>query len=149
MGFKADGSTNSCIRATTSNSNTAIGGSELLNVFVLASITMLRVVVLIILAAIIWISISIYVGLNPKVTAIVQPLAQFFAAFPTNLLFPIVFIIITRYDLNPNIWLSPLMIMGAQWYILFNVIVGASTIPNELKDATKFSESVAGIGASK
>jgi NitT/TauT family transport system permease protein len=52
---------------------------------------MLRVVVLIILAAIIWIPIGIY-----EVTAIVQPLAQFFAAFPTNLLFPIVFIIITR-----------------------------------------------------
>ncbi|WP_342278382.1 ABC transporter permease [Candidatus Tisiphia endosymbiont of Myopa tessellatipennis] len=114
-----------------------IGWSELLNVFVLASITMLRVVVLIILAAIIWVPIGIYVGLNPKVTAIVQPLAQFFAAFPANLLFPIVFIIITRYDLNPNIWLSPLMIMGAQWYILFNVIVGASTIPNDLKDATR------------
>jgi NitT/TauT family transport system permease protein len=37
--------------------------------------------------------------------------------------------------LNSNIWLSPLMILGTQWYILFNVIAGASTIPSELRDA--------------
>jgi NitT/TauT family transport system permease protein len=114
-----------------------VGWDEVKNVLILSSITMWRVVVLIILAAIIWVPIGIYVGLNPKLTAFVQPIAQFLAAFPANLLFPVVFIVITSYNLNPNIWLSPLMIMGTQWYILFNVIVGASSIPNDLKDATK------------
>lgn len=113
-----------------------IGLVEVRKVFILASITMLRVIILIIIASLIWVPIGIYIGLSPRLTAIMQPLAQFLAAFPVNLLFPIIFIVITKYDLNPNIWLSPLMIMGTQWYILFNVIVGASSIPSELRDAT-------------
>ena len=63
----------------------------------------------------------------------VQPIAQFLAAFPANLLFPIVVSGIVAWQLNPNIWLSPLMILGTQWYILFNVIAGASAIPAELR----------------
>lgn len=114
-----------------------IGWSEIGKVFILAVITLARVITLIIIASIIWVPIGIYIGLRPRLTAFVQPLAQFLAAFPANLLFPITFIIITRYDLNPNIWLSPLMIMGSQWYILFNVIIGAASLPNDLKDATK------------
>lgn len=115
----------------------AIGWHEVVKVFTLGLITMLRVIILIIISSIIWVPIGIYIGLSPKLTAIVQPLVQFLAAFPANLLFPITFIVITRCNLNPNIWLSPLMIMGAQWYILFNVILGASAIPSDLKDATK------------
>jgi NitT/TauT family transport system permease protein len=63
----------------------------------------------------------------------VQPVAQFLAAFPANLLFPIVVSGIVAWRLNPNIWLSPLMILGTQWYILFNVIAGAAAIPAELR----------------
>jgi NitT/TauT family transport system permease protein len=55
------------------------------------------------------------------------------AAFPANLLFPIAVSGIVAFGLNPNIWLSPLMILGTQWYILFNVIAGASAIPSELR----------------
>jgi NitT/TauT family transport system permease protein len=65
----------------------------------------------------------------------VQPIAQFLAAFPANVVFPIVVSLIVVWKLNPNIWLSPLMILGTQWYILFNVIAGASAIPNELRAA--------------
>jgi NitT/TauT family transport system permease protein len=68
------------------------------------------------------------------VTGLVAPIAQFLAAFPANLLFPIVVSAIVAGGLNPNIWLSPLMILGTQWYILFNVIAGASAIPSELRD---------------
>lgn len=64
---------------------------------------------------------------------IAQPIAQFMAAFPANLLFPIAVSGIVAFRLNPNIWLNPLMILGTQWYILFNVIAGASTIPSELR----------------
>jgi NitT/TauT family transport system permease protein len=67
----------------------------------------------------------------------VQPIAQFLAAFPANLLFPIVVYGIVRWKLNPDVWLSPLMILGTQWYILFNVIAGASTIPGELRYAAE------------
>src|SRR5437879_5871255 len=64
-----------------------------------------------------------------------RPLAQFLAAFPANLAFPVFVVIIVRYGLNPNIWLSPLMILGTQWYILFNVIAGASAFPTDLREA--------------
>jgi NitT/TauT family transport system permease protein len=64
----------------------------------------------------------------------IQPVAQFLAAFPANLLFPIVVSGIVAWKLDPNIWLSPLMILGTQWYILFNVIAGAAAIPAELRD---------------
>ena len=72
--------------------------------------------------------------LRPRLTAIVQPVAQFLAAFPANILFPLAVSVIVLFDLNPDIWLSPLMVLGTQWYILFNVIAGASTMPQELRD---------------
>jgi NitT/TauT family transport system permease protein len=65
----------------------------------------------------------------------VQPIAQFLAAFPANLLFPVAVFLIVRFRLTPGIWLSPLMILGTQWYILFNVIAGASAFPNDLREA--------------
>ena len=65
---------------------------------------------------------------------IAQPLAQFMAAFPANLLFPLAVSVIVAFRLDPDIWLSPLMILGTQWYILFNVVAGASTMPSELGD---------------
>lgn len=114
-----------------------IGYSEALKVIILGSITLLRIIVLIIIASLIWVPIGVYIGLRPRLAAIIQPFAQFLAAFPINLLFPVVFIIVTRYDLNYDVWLSPLMIMGTQWYILFNVIAGAASIPNDLLDVTK------------
>jgi NitT/TauT family transport system permease protein len=106
---------------------------ELRGVCWLALITMTRVVVLIALASLIWVPVGVWVGLRPRATAVVQPVAQFLAAFPANLLFPLVVYLIVRGDLNPDWWLSPLMILGTQWYILFNVIAGASQMPGELR----------------
>ena len=95
--------------------------------------TLIRVVVLIAIATVIWVPIGVYVGTRPRVANMVQPVAQFLAAFPANLLFPIFVSVIVAWQLDPNIWLSPLMILGTQWYILFNVIAGASAIPAELR----------------
>lgn len=111
--------------------------SEALSVCGLALITMLRVFVLIVLASLIWVPVGIWVGLRPRATAIIQPIAQFLAAFPANLLFPVVVYCVVRWRLHPDIWLSPLMILGTQWYILFNVIAGASALPTELRDAAE------------
>jgi NitT/TauT family transport system permease protein len=99
----------------------------------LGAITAVRVFLLIALASVVWVPIGVYVGLRPGVARIVQPVAQFLAAFPTNLIFPIVVFGIVSWKLNPNIWLSPLMILGTQWYILFNVIAGASSMPGEMR----------------
>ena len=98
-------------------------------------LTLLRVAVLIAIATVIWVPIGVAVGLRPKLAEKVQPLVQFLAAFPANLLFPIAVYLIVRFDLAPKIWLSPLMILGTQWYILFNVIAGASAFPGDLREA--------------
>jgi len=100
-------------------------------------ITFLRVVVLIALASLIWVPIGVWLGLRPAWAQGVQVLAQFLAAFPANLLFPIFVVVIVRYHLTPDIWLTPLMILGTQWYILFNVIAGASAFPGDLQEAAK------------
>jgi NitT/TauT family transport system permease protein len=108
---------------------------EIVHVVGLGFITLLRVAILIAIASIIWVPIGVWVGLRPRVASIVQPVAQFLAAFPANLLFPIVVSAVVMLKLTPDIWLSPLMILGTQWYILFNVIVGASAIAPELRYA--------------
>lgn len=109
--------------------------NELFLAIGLGFLTMTRVVVLIALVSLIWAPVGVYIGLRPRLTEIVQPVAQFLAAFPNNLLFPLVVSVIVAWDLNPDIWLSPLLVLGTQWYILFNVIAGARTIPKELLDA--------------
>jgi NitT/TauT family transport system permease protein len=98
-------------------------------------ITLARVVVLIALATLIWVPVGVWIGLRPKLAERIQPLAQFLAAFPANLAFPVFVVVIARFGLNANIWLSPLMILGTQWYILFNVIAGASAFPTDLREA--------------
>jgi NitT/TauT family transport system permease protein len=98
-------------------------------------ITLARVIVLVALATLIWVPVGVWIGLRPKLAERIQPLAQFLAAFPANLAFPVFVVIIVRYGLNANVWLSPLMILGTQWYILFNVIAGASAFPTDLREA--------------
>ncbi|HEX8978421.1 MAG TPA: ABC transporter permease subunit [Parasulfuritortus sp.] len=114
-----------------------VGWSEVGRVFVLGLYTMARVVVLIFIAALIWIPIGIWIGMNPRYAERIQAVAQFLAAFPANLMFPVAVMAIVRFHLNPDIWLSPLMILGTQWYLLFNVIAGATTIPTELHFAAQ------------
>jgi NitT/TauT family transport system permease protein len=113
----------------------ATSASEVLTTCRLALLTMVRVVILIAIASLVWVPIGIWVGLRPRIAEIVQPVAQFFAAFPANLLFPLAVFAIVTWKLNPNVWLSPLMILGTQWYILFNVIAGATAMPGELRNA--------------
>ncbi len=96
--------------------------------------TLLRVIVLIAIATVIWVPIGVMVGMRPQLAQFIQPIAQFLAAFPANVLFPVFVVAIVTFRLNPDIWLSPLMILGTQWYILFNVVAGAAAIPNELRD---------------
>ena len=109
--------------------------AEVGHVMLLGFLTFLRVGILIGIASLIWVPIGVYVGMRPRVASVVQPVAQFLAAFPVNLIYPIVVSGIVLWQLNPDIWLSPLMILGTQWYILFNVIVGASAIPMDMRYA--------------
>jgi len=117
--------------------HSGVGWAEVGHVFVLAGYTLARVLVLITLAALVWVPVGVWLGMNPKVASRTQAIAQFLAAFPANLMFPVAVMVIVKLDLNPHIWLSPLMILGTQWYILFNVIAGASGVPTELRYAAQ------------
>ncbi|MBN3757786.1 ABC transporter permease subunit [Paraburkholderia sp. Tr-20389] len=116
---------------------TGVTLDEVGHVFVLGLLTLLRVTLLIALASVVWLPVGVLIGLRPALAEKIQPLAQFLAAFPANLLFPAFVIVIVKFDLNPDIWLSPLIVLGTQWYILFNVIAGASAYPNDYKEAAK------------
>lgn len=105
----------------------------------LGFLTLLRVAVLIALASLVWVPVGVWIGLRPGIATRVQPVAQFLAAFPANVLFPIAVVAIVSWKLDPDIWLSPLMVLGTQWYILFNVIAGASAFPTDMREvATLF-----------
>jgi NitT/TauT family transport system permease protein len=110
-----------------------VGWREAGHVVWLGVITLTRVLVLIALASAVWVPIAVWIGLRPRYSQRVQAVAQFLAAFPVNLMFPLVVYLLVTWKLNANFWLSPLMVFGTQWYILFNVVAGASSIPNELR----------------
>jgi NitT/TauT family transport system permease protein len=112
-----------------------LGWGEVLLVFKLGLFTLARVAILIALASAIWVPIGVAIGLRPRLAEKIQPVAQFLAAFPANLLFPPFVITIVHFDLNPDIWLSPLIILGTQWYILFNVIAGTAAYPTDFREA--------------
>jgi NitT/TauT family transport system permease protein len=99
---------------------TGVSLADVGTTFLLGLATLSRVVVLIAVASCIWVPVGVWVGTRPRAANLVQPVAQFLAAFPA-------------LKLNADIWLSPLMILGTQWYILFNVIAGAAAIPAELR----------------
>ena len=109
--------------------------SDLRTAVVLGLFTLIRVVVLMALASAIWVPIGVWIGLRPVWARRAQPVAQFLAAFPANLLFPPFVLGIVYFHLNPDIWLTPLMVLGTQWYILFNVIAGAAAYPGDLREA--------------
>ncbi|MBB3263381.1 NitT/TauT family transport system permease protein [Azospirillum sp. OGB3] len=111
------------------------GWGDVGTALLLGAATLLRVVVLIAIASLVWVPLGVLIGLRPRLAEAVQPLAQFLAAFPANLLFPVAVLTILRFDLNPDVWLSPLMILGTQWYILFNVVAGTAAFPGDLKEA--------------
>jgi NitT/TauT family transport system permease protein len=112
-----------------------VGWAEVGHVVRLGVYTLLRVLVLIALAVLVWVPVGVWIGLRPRWTSRLQPVAQFLAAFPANLTFPVVVLGLVHFRLDPDWWLSPLMIFGTQWYLLFNVIAGAAAIPAELRDA--------------
>ena len=115
----------------------SLAWGDLAEAFGLGLITLARVVVLMVLATLLWVPIGVWLGLRPKWGRRIQPFAQFMAAFPANLFFPVFVVGIVSFSGNPDIWLTPLMILGTQWYILFNVIAGASAFPGDLQEAAR------------
>jgi len=103
--------------------------------FALGAATFGRVVVLIAIATVVWVPIGVWIGMNPKVTRYAQPVVQVLASFPANFLFPLATLVFVAWHIPLDAGAILLMALGAQWYILFNVIAGASAIPSDLREA--------------
>ncbi|MGW9431884.1 ABC transporter permease [Streptomyces decoyicus] len=101
----------------------------------LGLVTLARVVVLVVAATLIWVPIGVKIGFSPKLTRIAQPIVQVLASFPANFLFPLAVWFFLKTGLSINIGGILLMALGAQWYILFNTIAGAMSIPSDLREA--------------
>jgi NitT/TauT family transport system permease protein len=99
-----------------------------------AGATFLRVEATLLLAALWTIPVGLYIGLRPKLSAFAQPIAQIAASVPATALFPIVLLLLIRLGGGLGIGSIVLLLLGTQWYILFNVIAGASAIPTDLKE---------------
>jgi NitT/TauT family transport system permease protein len=108
--------------------------AEVRGIFVGAGATLLRVAFTLVLAGLWTIPAGVIVGLKPKLSAIAQPLAQIAASVPATALFPIILLVLIRAGGGLGIGSIVLLLLGTQWYILFNVIAGAMAIPTDLKE---------------
>jgi NitT/TauT family transport system permease protein len=112
----------------------SVTGSELRSIFVGGGATFLRVEFTLLLAALWTVPAGVAIGLNPKLSATLQPIVQVVASVPATALFPIIVLLLTRVGGGLAIGSMVLMLLGTQWYILFNVIAGASALPTDLKE---------------
>ena len=108
--------------------------AELRGIFLGAGATFLRVELTLALAGLWTIPAGVFIGLRPKLSAIAQPIAQIAASVPATALFPIVLLLLIRIGGGLGIGSIVLLLLGTQWYILFNVIAGATAIPSDLKE---------------
>lgn len=112
----------------------SVGFSEVLRVLGLGAETLLRVALLIAFGTLVWTPIGVAIGFNPRLARLLQPLALFLASFPANFIFPFATLLFIRFHIALNFGSILLMALGAQWYILFNSIAGASSIPTDLRE---------------
>ncbi|MDP9073415.1 MAG: ABC transporter permease subunit [Actinomycetota bacterium] len=115
--------------------NAHVGFGEFGRAFGLGAATLARVVVLVVASTVIWVPVGVKIGMNPRLARYAQPIVQILASFPANFLFPLAAAIFVATGLSLNIGGIFLMALGAQWYILFNTIAGASAIPSDLREA--------------
>jgi NitT/TauT family transport system permease protein len=98
-------------------------------------VTFLRVVVVVTVSSLIWVPVGVWIGFNPRVAQFMQPIVQVLASFPANFIFPFAIVIFLDLGVSLNFGSILLMALGTQWYVLFNVIAGASAVPSDLKEA--------------
>lgn len=116
--------------------HTGVGWDEVGHAFFLGLATFARVITVLVFATLIWVPVGVWIGMNPKVSRLAQPIVQVLASFPANFLFPIVTAGLIATHISLDFGGILLMALGSQWYILFNVIAGASAIPNDLREAS-------------
>ncbi|MFI7344097.1 ABC transporter permease [Streptomyces sp. NPDC050085] len=101
----------------------------------LGLVTLVRVLVLLVVATLVWVPVGVWIGFSPRLTRIAQPVVQVLASFPANFLFPLAVWFFLKTGLSLDVGGTLLMALGAQWYILFNTIAGAMAIPSDLREA--------------
>jgi NitT/TauT family transport system permease protein len=114
----------------------AVTGSELRGILVGGGATFLRVEFTLLIAALWTVPAGVAIGLNAKLSAVLQPIVQVVASVPATALFPIIVLFLTRIGGGLAIGSMVLMLLGTQWYILFNVIAGAIALPTDLKEVS-------------
>ncbi len=102
-----------------------------------AAATFIRVLCSLIIASAWTIPVGVMIGFNPRLARIAQPLAQIAASVPATALFPIVLLGLLRVGGGLGVGSIVLLLLGTQWYVLFNVIAGAMAIPTDLKEAAE------------
>jgi NitT/TauT family transport system permease protein len=83
----------------------------------------------------IWVPVGVWIGFSPRVAQFLQPVVQVLASFPANFIFPFAIVVFLDLGISLNFGAILLMALGTQWYILFNVIAGASAVPSDLREA--------------
>ncbi len=111
-----------------------VGMAEVGHAAVLGLLTLSRVIALLIFSTLVWTPVGVAIGFSPKLARISQPIVQILASFPANFLFPFATLGFIKLGLSLNWGSMLLMALGAQWYLLFNVIGGAQAIPNDLRE---------------
>ncbi|MEV3856444.1 ABC transporter permease subunit [Streptomyces sp. NPDC050095] len=101
----------------------------------LGLVTLVRVLVLLVVATLVWVPVGVWIGFSPRLTRIAQPVVQVLASFPANFLIPLAVWFFLKTGLSLDVGGTLLMALGAQWYILFNTIAGAMAIPSDLREA--------------
>ncbi len=114
----------------------SVGKAEILHLFAGAAATFLRVNVSLLIAAAWTIPVGVAIGFHPKLARIAQPIAQIVASVPATALFPVLLLGLIKLGGGLGIGSIVLMLLGTQWYILFNVIAGATAIPSDLKEVS-------------
>jgi len=113
---------------------TTVGFAEVGRVAYLGLLTLVRVAVLLVFASLVWTPIGVAIGFHPRLAQVLQPIALFLASFPANFIFPFATLAFIRFHVPIGVGAVLLMALGAQWYILFNTIAGAASIPTDLRE---------------
>ncbi|EIW15463.1 MULTISPECIES: ABC transporter permease [Pelosinus] len=113
----------------------SMDNSNLAEIIRLGLYTLGRVMIAVLLGALWTVPVGVWIGLNPRLAKVLQPIIQIAASFPANMMFPFITILFLKYQVNFEWGSIFLMMLGTQWYILFNVIAGTMSIPNDLHEA--------------
>ncbi len=113
---------------------TSLDSSDWASILGGTGLTLLRTTLAVGLGALWAVPVGAVIGMNAKLSHRMQPVIQFMASFPAPMLFPIVLLVLAKLNVSIEIGAIVLMLLGTQWYMLFNVIAGASAIPTDLRE---------------